>query len=162
MGDIAVLARRNSASAALIALALPLGGCISTQPVPAPEPPVSDPAPMPPVPPQRPSLSGAAWMLLSINGAPIAGEPAVTMLFSADGKLGGRAPCNSYFGEAAISTNEIVFSGSGATQMACEPVRMAQEGAFFRIINGIVQWWLDDSGVLTLRGPGGTLTARQQ
>jgi heat shock protein HslJ len=152
-------------------LGLPaLAGCVSViappirvespeQALPEPEP-IGDPAAQAP-PVRGAGLAGSLWRVVAINGeTPAAGsEPSLD--FSVDGRVSGNGSCNRFAGEAAISTNEIAFSRAVSTRMACDPDRLTQEATLLRIIEGVVQWRLEDGDVLTLRGPGGTLSARR-
>ncbi|HEX8901642.1 META domain-containing protein [Vitreimonas sp.] len=102
-----VLNRTNLTGLAL-ASALVAAACAST----APEPP----------------LSGTRWVAQSIEGAPVAYRTP-TIEFAAD-RISGTGGCNRFFGGYTISGDRISFGGVGATEMACEPVVMAQEAAF--------------------------------
>lgn len=102
-----VLNRTNLTGLAL-ASALVAAACAST----APEPP----------------LSGTRWVAQSIEGAPVAYRTP-TIEFAAD-RISGTGGCNRFFGGYTISGDRISFGGVGTTEMACEPVVMAQEAAF--------------------------------
>ncbi len=102
-----VLNRTNLTGLAL-ASALVAAACASTAPEPA--------------------LSGTRWVAQSIEGAPVAYRTP-TIEFAAD-RISGTGGCNRFFGGYTISGDRISFGGVGATEMACEPVVMAQEAAF--------------------------------
>ncbi len=132
-------------------------GCTAPEPIPMPEPAeISRPAPLPV--PRASGLIGGEWTVKSIDGAAIEGA---TIRFGQDGSFSGRAPCNRYSGEAAISTNEIAFSPAVSTRMTCALQVMAAEKVFFEITGGIVQWSLSEDDVLILRSRTGKLVARR-
>jgi heat shock protein HslJ len=98
-----------------------------------------------------PPLAGTTWRLESL-GATGAPRPAlstveVTLLFSDDGRVSGKAGCNSYFGQYASTTDgDLSVSALGSTKMFCnEPGVMQQEQDFlaalahaqrYKVING--------------------------
>jgi heat shock protein HslJ len=74
------------------------------------------------------ALSGTRWQAQSIEGAPVAYRTP-TIEFAAD-RISGTGGCNRYFGMYQITGAQISVGGVGSTEMACEPVVMAQEAAF--------------------------------
>ncbi len=73
-------------------------------------------------------LSGTRWQAQTIEGAPVAYRTP-TIEFAAD-RISGTGGCNRYFGTYQITGAQISVGDVGATEMACEPVVMAQEAAF--------------------------------
>jgi heat shock protein HslJ len=144
-------------AALLLFLAAFLGACNAT--IPVEPPPAND------IPPPRPvvfkGLEGGTWQVIDINGVRLSTTNPVTLTFGADERVSGKAPCNRYSGESAISTNEIIFVAVVATKMACSNAISEQEEAFFEILNGVVQWRLEDGNILLLRARSGTLKARR-
>jgi heat shock protein HslJ len=135
-----------------------LGGCVS-EPPPEPLPISRPPEPEPAAPPrERSGLFGQVWRVTSLDGSPLPAE--ATLMLSRAGGVSGRGPCNGFGGEAAVSTNEIVFSGVISTKIACEPDVMQAERRYFAILSGVVQWRLEEDNSLILRGQKGVLRAR--
>lgn len=84
--------------------------------------------------PPAAGLEGAPWQAVTIAAAD--GElkvPAgadVTMLLT-DGRVTGRGGVNGYFGDYKATSDSLVFTGIGSTEMAGPPELMAIESAFF-------------------------------
>lgn len=78
-----------------------------------------------------------AWQLVSGTGpdgrieAP-GGHP-ITATFE-DGKVGGRAACNSYGGSVRLTDGRFELDELSATEMACEPAAMAAEAAYLQAL----------------------------
>lgn len=100
------------------------------------------------------SLDGT-WQLVSGTGStgPIEapeGYP-ITATFE-DGRIGGRAACNSYGGSVRTTDGRFELDGLSATEMGCEPAAMAAEGAYLDALAGADQV-RHEVGRLTLTGP---------
>jgi len=55
-----------------------------------------------------PKLTGTAWRLVDLSGAPALSEPAATISFLEGGRVAGRGSCNQYSGSAAVSGDSIL------------------------------------------------------
>jgi heat shock protein HslJ len=141
-----------------------LSGCATAPepaaPAPAQTVPQADAEPAPVPVSDSTGLVGRDWRVQTLDGQPVLSDPAPTLRFSADA-VSGKAPCNRYNAQAAISTNEIAFSAPLTTRVVCEPDVMDSERQFFTIIGGIVQWRIGEDGTLTLRSRTASLTARR-
>ncbi|MGH8912920.1 MAG: META domain-containing protein [Acidimicrobiia bacterium] len=98
-----------------------------------------------------------AWELESgtLDSAPIPivdGHP-ITLSFT-DDSVGGTAACNGYGGSYSISGDEIVFSGMGATEMACSPADvMTSELLYLQAVVRVEELSMK-AETLTLTGEG--------
>ncbi len=83
------------------------------------------------------SLGGPEWVLSEIGrGEPVPDPAEITILFH-DDKVTGTGGCNRYF--AAVTGDvpgELVFSGMGATRMACPEFAMDLERRYLNILAG--------------------------
>ena len=66
----------------------------------------------------RDTLADTRWQLQSINAQDVPAEFIVTMEFTAD-TFGGQGFCNSYGGNYRLTNDQIVFSQTAMTMMAC-------------------------------------------
>jgi heat shock protein HslJ len=87
-------------------------------------------------------LPGTEWTLVSL--ADSAGESApppgatVSVRFDADGKLGGSAGCNRYFGSFQLGeSGSIAIGQTGSTRMACADSVMAFEDRFLSLLGQV-------------------------
>jgi len=109
-----------------------------------------------------PSLVGTTWLLESLGPAgnphPALSAVEVTLEFSDDGRVSGKAGCNSYFGQyVANADRTISVSGLGSTKMFCsEPGVMQQEQD---LLNGLAQAqrYTVVNGRLTITGENSVL-----
>lgn len=81
-------------------------------------------------------LAGKEWVLVELNGSPIAESPKpATLNLTTDNKINGHGGCNRYFGSYEILPEKrIRFSGVGATKMACMQ-GMDTEQALFAVFS---------------------------
>ncbi len=70
------------------------------------------------------------WQLQSINGTDFAAR--ATIAFPQEGRITGRAPCNTYTATQKIPYPWFEISDLTVTKMACED--MASETAFFQML----------------------------
>ncbi len=84
------------------------------------------------------SILVGEWNVTTIDGTPVIEGSTATLVFDADGSLGGNASCNSYSTTYAATGSEFsIDSPIAATLMACEPPAADQEQAFLEVLNGI-------------------------
>jgi heat shock protein HslJ len=81
------------------------------------------------------ALEGVEWVLRRWSSTePAPAQPEVTLTYK-DGRISGRAGCNSYF--AAVTgkaPGAIAVGPAGTTRMACQPEFMAVEKRFLAIL----------------------------
>ena len=121
------------------------------------------PAPLPPYapPPAGPVpstfLDGTSWRLQSLDGRPVSAM--ATLNFEAGGGYGGRAACNTYFGEVGVFQDfTIDFGPTGATRVACP--QLSEEQAYFSALAAATDFRPGREGdTLALLGAGGATLA---
>jgi heat shock protein HslJ len=112
-------------------------------------------------PPPQTILTGAEWVVSTIDGKPPASRRPPSLTVAADGKLSGFSGCNRYFGAARFDgPDAIAVSPIGQTKMACAPEAMATEAAFTKALAGAKRWALAGS-ILTIEGSGGSLVLKR-
>jgi heat shock protein HslJ len=109
------------------------------------------------------SLLHGAWTVEAIDGAAVAEKARATLDFRPDGRLGGRASCNSYSTGYAVTGEGLRINGAiAATRMACPPPLMRQETEFLEILTGVTAHDIRPDGALVITGAGGrTIVARR-
>ncbi|WP_252176878.1 META domain-containing protein [Endozoicomonas sp. 4G] len=99
-------------------------------------------------------VEGKTWVLRSLDGQPPVNGRRVTFELQpasdVDGKIGGRGPCNGYFGSYTMQQDELQFGRVGSTLMACPEPVMKQEMAFFNALQK-VDTMVSNGVVLTLK-----------
>lgn len=94
------------------------------------------------------------WTVTSIGGRPVSGVQPLTLTIAADLRAGGSGGCNSFFTEATIESDTIAFGPPAATRMACEPVIMDQEFAYFAALSATASYEHDSQGLRLLDAAG--------
>jgi heat shock protein HslJ/membrane-bound inhibitor of C-type lysozyme len=107
-------------------------------------------------------LQGPEWVVEDINRAGIIDKSRVTLNFSPDRRISGRASCNTYTGGYKLTGETLTLSKTGVTMMACAPALMRQEDLFLHVLTNVNGFALASDGALILRAAGGqTITARR-
>jgi heat shock protein HslJ/uncharacterized lipoprotein YbaY len=107
-------------------------------------------------------LQGPEWVVEDIAGGGIIDRSRITLNFGADGRLWGRASCNTYQGEYTLTGETLTLALSATTMMACAPALMDQERKVFDVLGRIRAFELDPTGALILKADDGrTLLARR-
>lgn len=96
-------------------------------------------------------LQGGPWEVVEIGGKAVADPARTTLDFAPEGRLGGMAACNRYFGSYALSGEGLRLSPLGATKMACEPGVMDAERRFMEAAGRITGFAIAADGSLILR-----------
>ncbi|WP_417769932.1 META domain-containing protein [Stappia sp.] len=96
-------------------------------------------------------LPGSDWVVEDIDRRGIIDNSRVTLAFTREGTLGGRATCNSYSTRFATNGGRIsVDRRTVATMMACAPALMNQEAKFLSLLPTVTDWRIDETGALLL------------
>jgi len=96
------------------------------------------------------SLLHGAWVVEEIDSSGIIEKSQPTLNFSAEGRVFGKASCNSYSGKYVLSGEGLRIGPTAATMMACEPRLMQQEQAFLVRLETIRRFELAADGALLL------------
>ena len=116
-------------------------------------------APEPPGEPGLPPLEGTSWRLEALgetgNLQPALTTTEVTLSFTEDSKIAGKAGCNSYFGHCTSGEDGTLhMSDLGSTKMFCsEPGVMQQEQDLLNTLAAAEQYSIED-GLLHITGGG--------
>lgn len=104
----------------------------------------------------QPNLEGN-WVLTSLDGAQMDGNPDITLQFGEDGRAGGSGGCNHYGADYNLSGSRISFGQPMSTLMYCEPEAVMQnEATFLQALVAASELQLSGN-TLTLSGGGHTL-----
>ncbi|KQW77467.1 hypothetical protein ASC89_20035 [Devosia sp. Root413D1] len=116
------------------------------EPVPTPEPVVA-PAPSP--------ILDITWQAETIGGAPAARGIVSSLSIASDMRAGGRGGCNSWFAQAEVNAERLIFSAVAATRMACvSDEATKQEDSFFAALAATRFWRLDKDHLILLDAGG--------
>lgn len=111
-------------------------------------------APEPVVAPPPPILD-ITWQAESIGGAPVARGIVSSLSIASDMRAGGRGGCNSWFAQAEINAERLIFSAVAATRMACvSDDATKQEDSFFAALAATRFWRLDKDHLILLDAGG--------
>ena len=107
-------------------------------------------------------LQGKEWVVEDVNRAGIIDDSRLTLNFSADGHLMGRAGCNSYSGRYTLTGEGLTVTDPTTTRKACAPSLMQQEEAFLKVLTGVQRFEISTTGALVLHAADErTITARR-
>lgn len=102
-----------------------------------------------------PDLNGTSWVAVQI-GDLTPPENIQSTLYFDQGKINGKAACNSFFGEYTIEDGTLAMSGIGSTMMFCAE-GMEQETAFLVALEATAAYRLEGESLSLLDADGKTL-----
>src|SRR5690606_6437456 len=109
------------------------------------------------------SLLMGEWIVEDIGGKGIIDDSRATLNFGDDGRLSGRASCNTYGASWRLSGEGLSIEQPYATRMACAPALNNQEQEFLAYLESTHHFDISDDGALILHSvDGGTITARRE
>jgi heat shock protein HslJ/uncharacterized lipoprotein YbaY len=94
-------------------------------------------------------LVGREWVVEDIGGGMVDRSRA-TLAFAADGRVSGRASCNTFTATWKLTGETLTVGQAAATMMACAPSLMQQEGRFLDILQNTRRFEITDAGALVL------------
>ena len=95
-----------------------------------------------------------------INDEPVSDMPRATLNFGLDGRVSGKAFCNSYSGGYALTGEGLTFNGMAATKMACMEPLDGLEQRFMAVLTKVQRFDITADGALVLHAAdGGTIMA---
>lgn len=98
-----------------------------------------------------PAILDITWVADSIGGNPVAPNIQSSLSIAADMRAGGRGGCNSWFAQAELGPDTLVFSAVAATRMACvAEAATAQETAWFAALAATRLYRLDGDRLVLL------------
>jgi heat shock protein HslJ len=108
------------------------------------------------------SLLRGAWVVESIDGAPVLQDAKPTVAFGGDGGVSGNASCNGYSGAYALTGEGLTVAGLISTMKACPPPLMQQEDTFLSVLRDPMRFERPPDGALVLHSVAGrTIRARR-
>lgn len=121
---------------------------------PEPEEPAVVPADVPVQPTTSPLLN-VTWQAQTIAGKPVGRGLVSSLNIASDMRAGGRGGCNSWFAQAEVNEQRLLFSAVAATRMAClSDDATSQEDSFFAAL-AETRFWRLDADHLTLLDTAG-------
>ncbi len=99
-------------------------------------------------------LQGGEWVVDDIDGAGIIDSSRATLVFGVDGRISGRASCNTYGGQYTLTGETLTIDNAAVTMMACSPSLDAQEQRFLAALAATQRFEITRDGALLLLGPG--------
>jgi heat shock protein HslJ/uncharacterized lipoprotein YbaY len=107
-------------------------------------------------------LTGVEWVVEDIGGTLIDRSRA-TLDFGVDGRLAGRASCNTYSTTYKLTGENLTIGATATTMMSCAPSLVEQERRFLEILQRVQRFDIGDTGALVLHDDlGRKITARRQ
>lgn len=107
-------------------------------------------------------LGGAEWVVEDIDGRGIIDRSRATLVFLPDGRIAGRASCNTYVGRWTLDAERLSVGSLAGTMKVCAPALMLQERRFLDRLEAVSRFEITPEGALRLLGDGpGSLLARR-
>ena len=100
-------------------------------------------------------LLGTRWIVRTIEGAAVPADSRPTLLFEAEARVSGRAPCNGFSGTFALRGDELTFSELAMTRMLCPPAVMQREQRFLALLREVRRFERPAGDSLVLRTEDG-------
>lgn len=102
-----------------------------------------------------PPILDVTWQAEVIGGVPVARGIVSSLSIASDMRAGGRGGCNSWFAQAEINAERLIFSAVAATRMACvSDEATKQEDNFFAALAATRFWRLDKDHLILLDAGG--------
>lgn len=112
-------------------------------------------APEPVVAPPPSPILDITWQAETIGGVPAARGIVSSLSIASDMRAGGRGGCNSWFAQAEVNAERLIFSAVAATRMACiSDEATKQEDSFFAALAATRFWRLDKDHLILLDAGG--------
>ena len=105
-------------------------------------------------------LQGSEWQVRHLNGVSVPAAAKGSLNFGDDGRLYGRAFCNSFNGRYQLQGDKLGIADMASTMMLCTPKQMAQERTMLDILGQGQRVELNaDGSLMIFAADGRTLTA---
>lgn len=95
-------------------------------------------------------LTGREWIVEDVDRKGVIDNTQMSLNFTNDGLLGGRAACNQYSTSFQLTGEGLSTQAIAATQKACAPALMDQDDHFFDVLGDVTRFDLDETGALLL------------
>lgn len=100
-------------------------------------------------------LLQGSWRITSVDGVRLADDVRANVRFDREGRVSGRAACNSFHGPFEITGESLRVGALATTMMACETALMRLESRILRELEDVVSFRVDGEGRLQLQGAEG-------
>ena len=112
---------------------------------------------------QHGSIAGSVWEITAIGemAVPEQAPDGRYRIAFADGRVSGRAGCNSFSGPYSRIGDRLEFGVLAATRMACLDPQMEHERRAFAILRGSVEVRSAGDDAIVLSSPDGSLRLRR-
>jgi heat shock protein HslJ len=107
------------------------------------------------------NIESSTWVVEDLNRAGIIDRSRATLEFETDGRLSGRASCNTYVARYALSGEGIGVTDIVTTDRTCAPALMLQEQRFLEALVRIERFEMTRDGALVLHGAGHRILGRR-
>ncbi len=105
------------------------------------------------------NLAGTQWVLVALGDAPALGDSALTLNFSADGRVSGDSGCNRFMGSYEADGPRLTLSQLASTRRAClSDALNQQEQAYLQALQSIARYHVEQSQLLLTTENGLVLT----
>jgi heat shock protein HslJ len=101
------------------------------------------------------------WTVEDVDGGGVIDNARGTIIFGPDGRVSGRAFCNSYGAAYTLTGDALTIGPTAATKMACAPALMGLEDKFFKALSAVRGYAVTADGALVLRGEGHSIKVRK-
>jgi heat shock protein HslJ len=106
------------------------------------------------------TLLQGEWRVQRINDEPVTVMPRATLIFGLDGRVTGKAFCNTYSGGYTLTGEGLDFKDMAATRMACMEPLDGLEQRFMAVLTKVQRFDITADGALMLHADdGGTIMA---
>lgn len=105
------------------------------------------------------NLSGTAWKVVGLNGAPIQSGRLPILAFDAEGRASGSSGCNRFSGGYSLDDDKISFGPLASTRMACPGELATQEMDFFKALGAVASAHTEGAQLVLKNSDGDPLMA---
>lgn len=106
------------------------------------------------------TLLQGEWWVQRIDDQKVTDAERATLTFGLDGRVSGKAFCNTYSGGYTLTGEGLTFAGIAATMMACMEPLASLEQRFMAVLNKMQRFDITSDGALVLHSAdGGTVTS---
>lgn len=112
----------------------------------------------------QPLPQDVPWTVSQIDGEALVEGSQVSITFTSEGRVSGRASCNGYSGTYTRTQSQLDISQLMQTKRLCHPASlMQQEQRFTALLQAVKSWEVDAQGQLHLKTAAGqSLLAKRQ
>lgn len=101
------------------------------------------------------------WRIISLDGTRLDDAVRADIRFDQEGRVSGRAACNSFHGPFELTGESLRIGSLATTMMACESDLMRLESRLLRGLESVTLFRIDANGRLHLQGTGGGIEAER-